>query len=132
MGSRAVLIIENDAHALAQMRRVLGCMKLSATAACDGDTLREALAQLRAQQTPAILLIARVGLPAGADIRLLEDAAAIFPEASQLVVSHYAKNLLFSVPGFLDHSDHFLQEEFTDEQFQRAVAQALELTTRVW
>jgi hypothetical protein len=74
---------------------------------------------------PVVLLVARVGLPSGSGIRLLEEAAAVFPQASQLVVSHYPKSLLFSVPRFLEHSDHFLQEEFTDEQFQRAVDEAL-------
>jgi len=127
---RAVLIIESDPNALAQMRRVLAGMRLSAMTASDDDSLREAVQYLQAKQTPAILLIARVGLPSGSGIRLLEDAAAVFPDASQLVVSHYPKNLLFSVPRFLEHSDHFLQEEFTDEQFQRAVEEALARASR--
>jgi DNA-binding NarL/FixJ family response regulator len=127
--SRAVLIIESDPNALSQMRRVLAGMKLSVMAASDDDSVREAIAYLQAKETPAILLIARVGLPSGSGIRLLEEAAEVFPEASQLVVSHYPKDLLVSVPRFLEHSDHFLQEEFTDEQFQRAVEEALARST---
>jgi hypothetical protein len=130
MRSRTVLILDSDVHALAQMRRVLACMKLVATSACDGDSLRQAVENLQGENTPAILLIARVGLAGGSGIRLLEDAAAVFPEASRLVVSHYPKNLLLSVPGFTGHSDHFLQEEFTDEQFRRAVERALVRTRR--
>lgn len=127
--SRAVLIIESDPNALTQMRRVLAGMKLSVFAASDDDSLREAIAYLQGKETPIILLIARVGLPSGSGIRLLEDAAAVFPDAQQLVVSHYPKDLLVSVPRFLEHSDHFLQEEFTDEQFQRAVEDSLARTT---
>jgi CheY-like chemotaxis protein len=128
--SRSVLIIESDPNALAQMRRVLAGMKLSVLAASDGDTLREAIEYLNGKKTPPVLIVARLGLPSGSGIRLLEDAASVFPEACQLVVSHYPKTLLYSVPGFLEHSDHFLQEEFTDEQFQRAVEEALSRVSR--
>jgi hypothetical protein len=130
MRSRIVLILDSDAHALAQMRRVLACLKLVPVSACDGDSLRQAVANLQGEGTPAILLIARVGLAGTGGIQLLEDAAAVFPEASQLVISHYTKNQLISVPGFTGHSDHFLQEEFTDEQFRRAVERALIRTRR--
>lgn len=128
--SRSVLIIESDPNALAQMRRVLAGMKLSAMAAQDDETLREAAKYLGGKDAPPILIIARVALPSGSGIRLLEDAAALFPEARHLVVSHYPKDLLNSVPGFIQHSDNFLQEEFTDDQFRMAVENALARATR--
>jgi DNA-binding NarL/FixJ family response regulator len=122
--SRLVLIIESDPNALIQMRRVLAGMDASVVAATNEDALREAEAYLARKGTPPSLIVARVALPTGSGIRLLKEAAAAFPEAQHLVVSHYPRGLLYSVPGFTEHVSHFLQEEFTDDQFRRAVERA--------
>jgi DNA-binding NtrC family response regulator len=123
--SRLVLIIESDPSALAQMRRVLAGMQTSVVAATDEESLRDAEAYLAKKGTPPVLIVARVTLPSGSGIRLLKEASATFPEARHIVVSHYPRNLLYSVPGFTDHMSDFLQEEFSDDQFRRAVERAL-------
>jgi DNA-binding NtrC family response regulator len=83
------------------------------------------LSSLVKADTPVLLIIARVALPTGSGIRLLEEASARFPRAAQMLVSHHPRNLLFSVPGFVEHSFNFLQAEFTDDQFRSAVERAL-------
>jgi CheY-like chemotaxis protein len=126
--SRLVLIIESDPSALAQMRRVLAGMETSVVAANDEETLRDVEAYLTSKGTPPVLIIARVTLPSGSGIRLLREASTTFPDASHLVVSHYPRNLLQSVPGFTDYGGDFLQEEFTDDQFRREVERVLAKT----
>jgi DNA-binding response OmpR family regulator len=123
--SRAALIIESDPAALAQMRRVLSAMGISVTTAHDEETVRQAAESLGARHITPALIVARVALPSGSGLRLLEEACAAFPGAPHLVVSHYPKNLLRSVPGFIQYSDQFVQEEFTDDQFRMAVDRAL-------
>ena len=123
--SRQVLIIESDPSALAQMRRVLAGMHASVMAATDEESLRDAEAYLVRKETPPVLIVARVTLPTGSGIRLLKEASSKFPDARHIVVSHYPRSLLHSVPGFADHMSDFLQEEFTDDQFRRAVDRAL-------
>jgi DNA-binding NtrC family response regulator len=128
--SRQVLIIESDPSALAQMRRVLAGMQASVVAATDEESLRDAETYLERKETPPVLIIARVTLPSGSGIRLLKDASSKFPDAHHIVVSHYPRTLLHSVPGFTDHMSDFLQEEFTDDQFRRAVERALSRALR--
>jgi CheY-like chemotaxis protein len=120
-----VLIIESDAHALVQMRRVLAGMGASVITAADEKTLAEAIAGLQRKQLQPLLIIARVTLPSGSGIRLLQMAREPFPGARQLLISHHPKNLLLMVPGFAEHCGHFLQEMFTDEQFRTAVEDSL-------
>ena len=122
---RLALIIESDPNAVAQMRRVLAAMGVRAFAAADEDALRETVASLVTAKTPPALIVARVALPTGSGIRMLEDTAAVFSEAQHMLISHHPRNLLFSVPGFLDHAANFLKAEFTDEQFRTAVERAL-------
>src|SRR5690348_12915459 len=97
--SRLVLVIESDPSALAQMRRVLAGMDTSVMAAIDEESLRDAEAYLKSKGTLPVLIVARVTLPTGSGIRLLKEAATSFPDAHHLVVSHYPRNLLYSVPG---------------------------------
>ena len=123
--SSQVLIIESDSQALVQMRRVLAGMGASAITAADASTLAEALAYLQSKQLQPALIVARVTLPSGSGIRLLEAARQTFPGARQLLISHHPKNLLLMVPGFAEHCGHFLQELFTDEQFRAAVEDSL-------
>jgi len=120
---RLVLIIESDPNAIGQMRRVLAGMKLRAVAVASESELAEALSAL-VRQAP-VLVIARVALPSGSGIRMLEETVAQFPGAQQMLISHHPKNLLMSVPGFAAHSVNFLKAEFTDEQFRVAVERAL-------
>ena len=122
---RLALIIESDPNAVAQMRRVLAGMGVRVFTAADEDALRETVGSLISAKTPPALIVARVALPTGSGIRMLEDTAAVFPEAQQMLISHHPRNLLFSVPGFLDHASNFLKAEFTDEQFRTAVERAL-------
>jgi DNA-binding NtrC family response regulator len=122
---RLVLILESDPNAIAQMRRVLAGMGLRALAASNEEELRDAIAPLVENHIPLALIIARVALPSGSGIRMLDDTAAAFPGAQQMLISHYPRNLLSSVPGFLDHAANFLKAEFTDGQFRAAVDRAL-------
>ncbi len=107
------------------MRRVLAGMGASALTAADEQTLVEAVAYLQSKQIQPALMIARVTLPSGSGIRLLEKAREAFPAARQFLISHHPKNLLLMVPGFAEHCGHFLQEVFTDEQFRAAVEDSL-------
>lgn len=121
--SRLVLIIESDPNAVAQMRRVLAGMQLRAMAASSEEELADVLATL--VREPPALVVARVALPTGSGIRMLEETVAQYPGAQQMLISHHPKELLMSVPGFAVHSTNFLQAEFTDEQFRTAVDRAL-------
>lgn len=121
--SRLVLIIESDPNAVAQMRRVLVGMQMRAVAVSGEAELEDALAIL-VREAPA-LVIARVALPSGSGIRLLEETVERFPGAEPMLISHHPKTLLMSVPGFATHSVSFLQAEFTDEQFRTAIERAL-------
>jgi len=120
---RLVLIIESDPNATAQMRRVLAAMKLRAVAVADEAELGDVLSSL--VREPPVLVVARVALPTGSGIRMLEETVARFPGAQPLLISHHPKNLLMSVPGFAPHSVNFLQAEFTDAQFRSSVEKAL-------
>jgi DNA-binding NarL/FixJ family response regulator len=122
---RLVLIIESDSNAVAQMRRVLAGMAIRVVAVADEEALGGAVAELLRAQTAPSLLIARVALPTGSGIRMLEETAAHFPDAQQIVISHHPRNLLLSVPGFLDHAGNFLKAEFTDDQFRATVERCL-------
>lgn len=125
-GQRLVLIIESDTNAIAQMRRVLAGMEMRALAAADEQTLQDVLATM-IKSEPPVLIVARVALPTGSGIRLLEETAAQFPGAQQMLISHHPRSLLMSVPGFADHAVNFLQAEFSDDQFRSAVERALAL-----
>jgi DNA-binding NtrC family response regulator len=122
---RLVLLIESDPNAIAQMRRVLAGMKMRAIAVSDEDSLGDAIATLVRTDAPPVLIVARVALPSGSGIRMLEETAARYPKAQQMLISHHPRNLLFAVPGFADHSANFLQAEFSDDQFRLAVERAL-------
>jgi DNA-binding NtrC family response regulator len=124
-GSFQVLILESDANALVQMRRVLAGMGASAITAVDEAGLAEASGYLQSKRHAPVLIVARVTLPSGSGIRLLEQAAEIFPDSRHLLISHHPQHLLMMVPGFADHCGHFLQEAFTDEQFRAAVEDSL-------
>jgi FixJ family two-component response regulator len=122
---RLALIIESDTNAIAQMRRVLAGMGMRAYAASDQTALDDLKSStLRDGAGPAIV-VARVALPSGSGIRMLDETCAQFPEAGCLLVSHHPQQLLMSVPGFAKHAVNFLQAEFTDEQFRSAVQRAL-------
>jgi DNA-binding NtrC family response regulator len=125
-----VLIIESDTDALVQMRRVLAGMGGSAVTAVDENTLEKASGYLQAKRLAPALIVARVTLPTGSGIRLLEEAAQSFPGARHLLISHHPQHLLMMVPGFADHCGHFLQEVFSDEQFRAAVEESLASTLR--
>jgi len=107
------------AATIAQMRRVLAGMNFRTVAVSNEAELTDALNAV-VRQAP-VLVIARVALPSGSGIRLLEETVAQFPGAQQMLISHHPKTLLMSVPGFAQHSINFLQAEFSDEQFRLAV-----------
>ena len=123
--SRLVLIIESDPNAIVQMRRVLAGMRMRAMAVSDEEELRDTASSLRRKHTPPSLIVARVALPSGSGIRMLEETAAVFPDARQMLISHHPRSLLVSVPGFTAHATNFLRAEFTDEQFRMAVERSL-------
>jgi len=125
LGWCQVLVIESDSKTVTQIRRVLAGMGFNAVAASDAATLAESIAYLQSAGLVPILIVARVTLPCGCGICLLEEAAAVFPAARHLLVSHHPKNLLLMVPGFASHCGHFLQAEFTDDQFRSIVERTL-------
>src|SRR5205814_8459574 len=99
--------------------------RMRALAVADETELRDTAASLLSKHTPPALIIARVALPSGSGIRMLEETAASFPGARQMLISHHPRSLLSSVPGFTAHAGNFLQAEFKDEQFRLAVERAL-------
>jgi DNA-binding NtrC family response regulator len=125
MPSPLILIIESDSNAIAQMRRVLAGMGLRVFAVSDDEGLAEVTARLLREATPPSLIVARVALPTGSGIRMLEETASRFPRVGCLLISHHPRSLLMSVPGFDKYAAHFLQAEFTDSQFRAAVKRAL-------
>lgn len=122
MEPRLALIIESDHNAVAQMRRVLAGMGMRAFVVADQKALDDAVASLT---TAPSIVIARVALPTGSGIRMLDETCAKFPGAGCLLISHHPLTLLMSAPGFAQHASSFLQAEFTDEQFRAAVERAL-------
>jgi DNA-binding NtrC family response regulator len=120
-----VLIIESDINAIAQMRRVLAAMKLRVYAVGDEKELDAVAATLLNGETPPALIVARVALPTGSGIRMMEETAAAFPDAGRLLISHHPRSLLMSLPGFANHTAEFLQAEFTDDQFRTTVERVL-------
>jgi DNA-binding NtrC family response regulator len=98
-------------------------MGLRAVAASDEPELRDVLATL--VREPLMLVVARVALPSGSGIRMLEETVEQHPGAQQMLISHHPKTLLMSAPGFAAYSANFLQAEFTDDQFRAAVERAL-------
>jgi DNA-binding NtrC family response regulator len=125
MEQRLVLIIESDINAIAQMRRVLAALGLRVFAVSEEDALRDVSDSLLRAGTPPSLIVARVALPTGSGIRMMEETAAQFPDAGCLLVSHHPRTLLMSVPGFAKYAGDFLQAEFTDDQFRAAVVGAI-------
>jgi DNA-binding NtrC family response regulator len=125
MAAPLILIIESDSNAIAQMRRVLAGMGLRVFAVSDDESLAETTAHLLRDDTPPSLIVARVALPTGSGIRMLEETAAQFPHAGCLLISHYPRSLLMSVPGFDKYSGNFLHAEFTDSQFRAAIKRIL-------
>jgi DNA-binding NtrC family response regulator len=125
MDPRLAVLIESDTNAIAQMRRVLAGMGLRVFAVSDQDGLDDLMATLLRGATEPALIVARVALPSGSGIRMLDETAARFPEAGRLLVSHHPQTLLMSAPGFAKHATNFLKAEFTDDQFRAAVERAL-------
>jgi DNA-binding NtrC family response regulator len=125
MDPRLAVLIESDTNAIAQMRRVLAGMGLRVFAVSDQDGLDDLMATLLRGATEPALIVARVALPSGSGIRMLDETAARFPEAGRLLVSHHPRTLLMSAPGFAKHATNFLKAEFTDDQFRAAVERAL-------
>ncbi len=125
MEQKLVLLIESDLNAIAQMRRVLAGMGTRVHAVSDQEALDDFSASLTRAATPLSLIVARVALPSGSGIRMLEETAAKFPGAGRLLISHHPLSLLMSAPGFAKHVSNFLQAEFSDDQFRAAVYRAL-------
>jgi CheY-like chemotaxis protein len=128
---RFVLIVESDPAARTQMKSVLAEMGAgeveadSLDAACD---LAEGLA--RDARAPKLIVV-RVTLPDGNAVQVFDRLAVLFPHAHYVLVSHYPKHLLFSVPGFASLRAEFLQAAFTDEEFRKVVGRVLGRTNGV-
>lgn len=125
MEQRRILIIESDINAIAQMRRVLAGLGMRAFAVSDQESLDDLTATLLRAGTPPDLIVARVALPTGSGIRMLEETAANFPKAGRLLVSHLPRRRVMAAPGFSKYAANFLQAEFTDDRFRAAVEHAL-------
>jgi len=124
-GHLQVLIVETDESARTQMKNVLAAMGLSVTEACDQEEIDHAAAEFEQKGAPPDLIIVRVTLPEGSGVQVMNDLCARFPNARRLLVSHYAKSLLFSIPDFASCEADFLQAEFTDREFRKCVERTL-------
>lgn len=119
--SRLVLIIESDSQALAQMKRVLAAMEIAEVEATDMESVLRVAGELVRNGTPPGVVVSRVTLPDGNGMQALDQLSELFPHARQVLVSHFPKNLLFTLPGFADRQAEFLQAEFTDDQFRKVI-----------
>ena len=126
--ARIALIIESDFEALAQMKRVLAGMEIQGVGAPDMESVLAVAGELVRNGTPPAVIVSRVTLPDGNGIQALDQLAELFPHARQVLVSHFAKNLLFTLPGFGDRQAEFLQAEFTDEQFRKVIERSMART----
>lgn len=122
---RQVLIVETDDNARSQMKGVLAAMSVSVAEACGNDEIHQVAEDLERNGTHPDLLIVRVTLPGGSGIQVMNDLRRRFPAARRILVSHFAKSLLYSIPDFGTFDADFLQAEFTDEQFRRCVERLL-------
>jgi DNA-binding NtrC family response regulator len=125
---RRVLIVESDAQACEQMKRVFAAMNVTVAEARDLETASDAAAELARNAAPPDLIVARVTLPDGSGVQVLNQIGEMFPDARQVMVSHFPKRLLISIPGFADRMAEFLQAEFTDDQFRKVVERSFART----
>lgn len=123
--SRVAVIVESDVSARQQMSAVLGEMEVAVVHAADLREAAEVAAQLVRSGNPPDAIVARVTLPDGSGVQALDRLAELFPLAHQVLVSHYPKRLLFSLPGFASRRAEFLQAKFTDDQFRKVMQRAL-------
>lgn len=122
---RRVLILETDPAALTQMRRVLETLDTSILEAGDLASASEVAGQLVREGTPPDVIVSRATLPDGSGLKAFDELSEFFPEARQVLVSHYPKRLLFTLPGFADRRAEFLQAAFTDEDFRKVMERSL-------
>ncbi len=122
---RLVLIVESDAQASAQMKTILAGMDAEVVEAADLANLSRVAAALASGGQAPELIVVRVTLPDGSGVQALNEMAELFPAARQVLVSHFSKRLLFTMPGFAECRAEFLQAEFTDEQFRKVADRAL-------
>jgi DNA-binding NtrC family response regulator len=123
---RLVLIVESDQAALAQMKSVLAGMGAGVVDASGLDEACAIAGELASAGKPPELIVARVTLPDGSGVQVLEEMAELFPHAHRVVISHFPVRLLYSLPGFASLRAEFLQAAFTDDQFRKVVRHALE------
>jgi len=107
------------------MKNVLAAMGVSVAEACDQEEIDQAAAEFERRGAPPDLIIVRVTLPEGSGVQVMNDLCARFPKAKRLLVSHYAKSLLYSIPDFASCAADFLQAEFSDTDFRRCVQRIL-------
>ncbi len=125
LGAPVVLIVESDPQACEQMKRVLATMDTSVVEAGDLSTVSSVAAHLVRNGTPPDVIVSRVTLPDGSGIQALDEMADLFPRAHQVLVSHFPKSLLLSLPGFADRRAEFLQAAFSDDQFRKVVERCI-------
>src|SRR4051812_1320426 len=98
--SNFAILIETDPSAAAQMQRVLSQLELSAMVAADRDAALEMASNLSREGAAPQLIVSRVTTPTGSGLEILDEVAKLFPDAAQVLVSHYPQRLLLHVPGF--------------------------------
>ena len=119
-----VVIVECDDAARSQMLQVLEDMRVAAVEARGLTEACSVAAELARSGSAPRAIVARATLPDGSGVEALDELAALFPRAHAVLISHYPKSLLFSMPGFAEQRAEFLQAEFTDEQFRRVMQHA--------
>jgi CheY-like chemotaxis protein len=125
MEAPVAVVVECDDAARHQMSQVLGEMQVAVVHARGVSEARSVAAELARSGSAPRAIVARATLPDGSGLEALNELAALFPQAHQVLISHYPKELLFSMPGFAFQRAEFLQAEFTDEQFRRVMQHAL-------
>jgi CheY-like chemotaxis protein len=122
---RFVLIVESDPAARTQMKSVLAEMDAGVVEASSLDEACDLAEDLAGDDRAPKLILVRVTLPDGNAVQVFDRLAVLFPHAHYVLVSHYPKPLLFSVPGFASLRAEFLQAAFTDDEFRKVVGRVL-------
>lgn len=107
------------------MQRVLAAMEIEGVEAADLETVLHVAGELVRKGTPPDVIVSRVTLPDGNGMQALDQLAELFPSARHVLVSHFPKQLLFTLPGFADRRAEFLQAEFTDDQFRKVIERSV-------
>lgn len=122
---RLVLLVESDTQACRQMRGILDAMGVDCVEAADVESAVIVGQELIGHGRVPDAIVSRVTLPDGSGVQALTQLSEFFPQARQVLVSHFPRRLLSTIPGFADRQAEFIQAAFTDDQFRRVMERTL-------